>query len=176
MPLFWKPREVAFCCSVCYSGLVVGFVDCECWVERSCLLSAVMSVYRPLVCLFRHGTAARAWRTLTTWSPVGAAFNARVHRRLDIFHQNVVRTCLDLSIRNDWSLSFIRVKYKRCCFVRACLESQSSAAWRALRWSRTEPCRRLSSWWRKPAAALQESRPWRYLINCQTACAEWQTW
>uniref|UniRef100_A0A8C1DHZ9 Mitochondrial intermediate peptidase n=1 Tax=Cyprinus carpio carpio TaxID=630221 RepID=A0A8C1DHZ9_CYPCA len=47
-----------------------------------------MSVYRPLVCLFRHGTAARAWRTLTTWSPVGAAFNARVHRRLDIFHQN----------------------------------------------------------------------------------------
>uniref|UniRef100_A0A8C1DM57 Mitochondrial intermediate peptidase a n=1 Tax=Cyprinus carpio carpio TaxID=630221 RepID=A0A8C1DM57_CYPCA len=48
-----------------------------------------MSVYRPLVCLFRHGTAARAWRTLTTWSPVGAAFNARVHRRLDIFHQNV---------------------------------------------------------------------------------------
>uniref|UniRef100_A0A8C2A0Q0 Mitochondrial intermediate peptidase n=1 Tax=Cyprinus carpio TaxID=7962 RepID=A0A8C2A0Q0_CYPCA len=43
----------------------------------------------PLVCLFRHGTAARAWRTLTTWSPVGAAFNARVHRRLDIFHQNV---------------------------------------------------------------------------------------
>uniref|UniRef100_A0A8C1N1F7 Mitochondrial intermediate peptidase n=1 Tax=Cyprinus carpio TaxID=7962 RepID=A0A8C1N1F7_CYPCA len=37
----------------------------------------------------RASHTARAWRTLTTWSPVGAAFNARVHRRLDIFHQNV---------------------------------------------------------------------------------------
>uniref|UniRef100_A0A671MS47 Peptidase M3A/M3B catalytic domain-containing protein n=1 Tax=Sinocyclocheilus anshuiensis TaxID=1608454 RepID=A0A671MS47_9TELE len=49
---------------------------------------AVMSVYRPLVCLLRQATAARVWRTVTTWSPVAAAFNARVHRRLDLFHQN----------------------------------------------------------------------------------------
>ncbi|XP_016356728.1 mitochondrial intermediate peptidase isoform X3 [Sinocyclocheilus anshuiensis] len=48
-----------------------------------------MSVYRPLVCLLRQATAARVWRTVTTWSPVAAAFNARVHRRLDLFHQNV---------------------------------------------------------------------------------------
>ncbi|XP_016389543.1 mitochondrial intermediate peptidase-like isoform X2 [Sinocyclocheilus rhinocerous] len=48
-----------------------------------------MSVYRPLVCLLSHATAARVWRTVTTWSPVAAAFNARVHRRLDLFHQNV---------------------------------------------------------------------------------------
>uniref|UniRef100_A0A671MS52 Peptidase M3A/M3B catalytic domain-containing protein n=1 Tax=Sinocyclocheilus anshuiensis TaxID=1608454 RepID=A0A671MS52_9TELE len=47
-----------------------------------------MSVYRPLVCLLRQATAARVWRTVTTWSPVAAAFNARVHRRLDLFHQN----------------------------------------------------------------------------------------
>uniref|UniRef100_A0A673GJH8 Mitochondrial intermediate peptidase n=1 Tax=Sinocyclocheilus rhinocerous TaxID=307959 RepID=A0A673GJH8_9TELE len=43
----------------------------------------------PLVCLLSHATAARVWRTVTTWSPVAAAFNARVHRRLDLFHQNV---------------------------------------------------------------------------------------
>ncbi|RXN14132.1 mitochondrial intermediate peptidase [Labeo rohita] len=49
----------------------------------------VMSVYRPLVCLLRHGTAARVCRTVTTWSPVGAAFNAKVQRRLDLFQQNV---------------------------------------------------------------------------------------
>ncbi|KAK2881393.1 hypothetical protein Q8A67_018661 [Cirrhinus molitorella] len=48
-----------------------------------------MSVYRPLVCLLRHGTAARVCRTVTTWSPVGAAFNAKVQRRLDLFQQNV---------------------------------------------------------------------------------------
>ncbi|XP_016137693.1 mitochondrial intermediate peptidase [Sinocyclocheilus grahami] len=48
-----------------------------------------MSVYRPLVCLLRQATAARVCRTVTTWSPVAAAFNARVHRRLDLFHHNV---------------------------------------------------------------------------------------
>uniref|UniRef100_A0A8C2A127 Mitochondrial intermediate peptidase n=1 Tax=Cyprinus carpio TaxID=7962 RepID=A0A8C2A127_CYPCA len=57
--------------------------------RRSCLLSAVMSVYRPLVCLFRHGTAARAWRTLTTWSPVGAAFNARSEIQTVLFCQGL---------------------------------------------------------------------------------------
>uniref|UniRef100_A0A671MRZ8 Mitochondrial intermediate peptidase n=1 Tax=Sinocyclocheilus anshuiensis TaxID=1608454 RepID=A0A671MRZ8_9TELE len=46
-------------------------------------------ISRPLVCLLRQATAARVWRTVTTWSPVAAAFNARVHRRLDLFHQNV---------------------------------------------------------------------------------------
>uniref|UniRef100_A0A672SZH6 Mitochondrial intermediate peptidase n=1 Tax=Sinocyclocheilus grahami TaxID=75366 RepID=A0A672SZH6_SINGR len=49
----------------------------------------LMSVYRPLVCLLRQATAARVCRTVTTWSPVAAAFNARVHRRLDLFHHNV---------------------------------------------------------------------------------------
>lgn len=52
-------------------------------------MSSVMSVYRPLVCLLRHGTAARVCRTVTTWSPVGAAFNAKAQRRLDLFQQNV---------------------------------------------------------------------------------------
>uniref|UniRef100_A0A673GKG7 Mitochondrial intermediate peptidase n=1 Tax=Sinocyclocheilus rhinocerous TaxID=307959 RepID=A0A673GKG7_9TELE len=36
-----------------------------------------------------HHIVPRVWRTVTTWSPVAAAFNARVHRRLDLFHQNV---------------------------------------------------------------------------------------
>ncbi|ROL49965.1 Mitochondrial intermediate peptidase [Anabarilius grahami] len=49
-----------------------------------------MSAYRPLLRLLRHGTAAaRVCRTVTTWSPVGAAFNAKVQRRLDLFQQNV---------------------------------------------------------------------------------------
>uniref|UniRef100_A0A673FMA4 Mitochondrial intermediate peptidase n=1 Tax=Sinocyclocheilus rhinocerous TaxID=307959 RepID=A0A673FMA4_9TELE len=47
-----------------------------------------MSVYRPLVCLLRHGTAARVCRTVTTWSPVGAAFNAKGQRRLDLLQPN----------------------------------------------------------------------------------------
>ncbi|KAA0702342.1 Mitochondrial intermediate peptidase [Triplophysa tibetana] len=48
-----------------------------------------MSVYRPLVCLLKHGTTLRVCRTVTTWSPVGAAFNAKVQRRLDLYQQNV---------------------------------------------------------------------------------------
>lgn len=138
-----------------------------------------MSAYRPLLRLLRHGTAAaRVCRTVTTWSPVGAAFNAKVQRRLDLFQQNVVRTCLYLClILIAYCLTFNRVKIQTVYVsVRGCLVSQSSAPLRVLRWSRTEPCRRQSSWWRKPAAAPQESRLWRYLINCQTAFAEWQTW
>lgn len=48
-----------------------------------------MSIYRPLVCLLKHGTTLKICRTVTTWSPVGAAFNAKVQRRLDLFQQNV---------------------------------------------------------------------------------------
>uniref|UniRef100_A0A672T0R7 Uncharacterized protein n=1 Tax=Sinocyclocheilus grahami TaxID=75366 RepID=A0A672T0R7_SINGR len=56
----------------------------------------IIWLYRPLVCLLRHGTAALVCRTVTTWSPVGAAFNAKAQRRLDLLQPNLERTCLDL--------------------------------------------------------------------------------
>lgn len=41
--------------------------------------------------LLRHRVTLKPWRrNVTTWSPVGAAFNAKVVRRLDLFQQNVV--------------------------------------------------------------------------------------
>uniref|UniRef100_A0A673GK74 Mitochondrial intermediate peptidase n=1 Tax=Sinocyclocheilus rhinocerous TaxID=307959 RepID=A0A673GK74_9TELE len=40
------------------------------------------------LCHLRLGDNLQDFLTVTTWSPVAAAFNARVHRRLDLFHQN----------------------------------------------------------------------------------------
>lgn len=51
-----------------------------------------MSAVKRLLCLIKH--RGFVWnqvgqRCVTTWSPVGAAFNAKPHRRLDLFEKNV---------------------------------------------------------------------------------------
>lgn len=41
--------------------------------------------------VLRHKVTLKLWRrNVTTWSPVGAAFNAKAVRRLDLFQQNMV--------------------------------------------------------------------------------------
>uniref|UniRef100_A0A1A8LRQ5 Mitochondrial intermediate peptidase n=2 Tax=Nothobranchius pienaari TaxID=704102 RepID=A0A1A8LRQ5_9TELE len=49
-----------------------------------------MSARKCLVYLVKHRKLwAHFRRNVTTWSPVGAAFNAKPHRRLDLFEKNV---------------------------------------------------------------------------------------
>lgn len=100
---------------------VVGCTGCEDWTECgcrvACWLSSVMSAYRPLLCLLRRGTAARVCRTVTTWSPVGAAFNAKVHRRLELYQQNVVRS---VSMSN-FNCCLIDLYYRKALTVYVCV-------------------------------------------------------
>lgn len=49
-----------------------------------------MSACRRMLYLVKHRSLLTyVRRNLTTWSPVGAAFNARPHRKLDLFQKNV---------------------------------------------------------------------------------------
>uniref|UniRef100_A0A669E6L1 Mitochondrial intermediate peptidase n=1 Tax=Oreochromis niloticus TaxID=8128 RepID=A0A669E6L1_ORENI len=49
-----------------------------------------MSACRRMLYLVKHRSLlTHVRRNLTTWSPVGAAFNARPHRKLDLFQKNV---------------------------------------------------------------------------------------
>uniref|UniRef100_A0A8C6SUP1 Mitochondrial intermediate peptidase n=1 Tax=Neogobius melanostomus TaxID=47308 RepID=A0A8C6SUP1_9GOBI len=50
-----------------------------------------MSAVKRLLCLIKHRGFLRTQfgRNVTTWSPVGAAFNAKPHRRPDLFEKNV---------------------------------------------------------------------------------------
>uniref|UniRef100_A0AAR2KLB0 Mitochondrial intermediate peptidase n=1 Tax=Pygocentrus nattereri TaxID=42514 RepID=A0AAR2KLB0_PYGNA len=52
---------------------------------------SAMSAYNPLLRLLRARSAVtlRLCRKVTTWSPVGAAFNAQAVRRSDLFRKNV---------------------------------------------------------------------------------------
>uniref|UniRef100_A0AAQ5XS72 Mitochondrial intermediate peptidase n=1 Tax=Amphiprion ocellaris TaxID=80972 RepID=A0AAQ5XS72_AMPOC len=49
-----------------------------------------MSACKRLLYVVKHRSLwAQVRRNVTTWSPVGAAFNAKPHRRLDLFEKNV---------------------------------------------------------------------------------------
>ncbi|XP_030632958.1 mitochondrial intermediate peptidase [Chanos chanos] len=48
-----------------------------------------MSVCKQLFCVLKHRQTLTFCRRVTTWSPVGAAFNAKAQRRLDLFEKKV---------------------------------------------------------------------------------------
>ncbi|XP_056139403.1 mitochondrial intermediate peptidase-like [Lampris incognitus] len=49
----------------------------------------MLACRRLLSCVKHRGTWTSIWRNVTTWSPVGAAFNTKPHRRLDFLEKNV---------------------------------------------------------------------------------------
>lgn len=58
-----------------------------------------MSACGRLLYFVKHrGLLTLARRNVTTWSPVGAAFNARTHRRSNLFEKNVVCICFNVSV------------------------------------------------------------------------------
>lgn len=128
-------------------------------------------------------------RKVTTWSPVGAAFNAKPFRRLDLVEKNVVCTFFTSSpavftnvCRNQQKRTFFGdhndiFPVVLCVRVtRVCLGCQSSAVLKVSRQPLRQPWKTLSSCCTEPAPALQEWRQWSISTNCQMGCAKWLIW
>lgn len=50
-----------------------------------------MSACKMLLSVVKHRNLwTHVRRNVTTWSPVGAAFNAKTHRKVNLFEKNVV--------------------------------------------------------------------------------------
>lgn len=58
-----------------------------------------MSACKRLIYFVKHRSLwTHVRRNVTAWSPVGAAFNAKPHRRLDLFEKSVVSICSNVFV------------------------------------------------------------------------------
>lgn len=157
-----------------------------------------MSACKKLLYLVKHRSLwTHVRRKVTTWSPVGAAFNAKPHRRLDLFEKSVVRICaiyfylattlLHLALQLQRKLMLIEICIKlllwwwHSWFVwplvyRVCLECQSWVVLQASRLPQSELSKTLSIWWKTFVTVLQGLRLLRLLTSCQMVYVRWLIW
>lgn len=132
-----------------------------------------MSAYKTLLYCAKHRNLwTSVLRNVTTWSPVGAAFNAKPHKRQGLWENNVVRVCCNDAVCGPPG----GVSPRLSSAFRVCLGCPSWAVPQVSRWPHRQRYAKPICCWRKPVRALRGLKRSQLLTSCQTVCAKWPTW